>query len=66
MTNGILVVMLNIWTYVYKGDAFYSAGILVFRIFQKEISRYMYIPYKRGHASHAINNYTFVELKRYI
>ena len=37
-----------------------------FRIFQKEINRYMYIPQKSGHASHTIKNYVLGELKRYI
>jgi len=52
--------------YIYKGYKFYSHGILDFRIFQKEINRYMYIPKKSGHISHTIKNYVLGELKRYI
>ena len=52
--------------YIYKGDKFYSHGFLDFRIFQKEINRYMYIPQKSGHMSHTIKNYVLGELKRYI
>ena len=37
-----------------------------FRIFQKEISRYMYIPQKSGHVTHTIKNYVLGEIKRYI
>ena len=43
-----------------------SSGFLDFRIFQKEINRYMYIPQKSGHVSHTIKNYVLGELKRYI
>ena len=32
--------------YIYKGDKFYESGFLDFKIYQKEINRYMYIPYK--------------------
>ena len=42
--------------YIYKGAKFYSSGFLDFRIFQKEINRYMYIPQKSGHVSHTIKN----------
>ena len=35
--------------YIYKGKKFYSSGFLDFRIFQKEINRYMYIPQKSRH-----------------
>jgi hypothetical protein len=52
--------------YIYKGEKFYSSGFLDFRIFQKEINRYMYIPQKSGHVSHTIKNYVLGELKRYI
>ena len=52
--------------YVYKGENFYSSVFLDFRIFQKEINRYMYIPQKSGHVSHTIKNYVLRELKRYI
>ena len=53
-------------TYIYKGEKFYSSGFLDFRIFQKEINRYMFIPQKSGHASHPIKNYVLGELKRHI
>ena len=43
--------------YIYKGEKFYTSGILDFKIFQKEINRYMYIPYKSGHVTHIIKNY---------
>ena len=43
--------------YIYKGDKFYTSGILDFKIYQKEINRYMYIPYRSGHVSHTIKNY---------
>ena len=33
---------------------------------QKDINRYMYIPYKSGHVSHTIKNYVLGEIKRYI
>ena len=49
-----------------KGEKFFSTGILDFRIFQKEINRYMYIPSKSGHVTHTIKNYVLGELKRYI
>ena len=52
--------------YIYKGDKFYSSGILDFKNFQKDINRYMYIPYKSGHVSHTIKNYVFGEIKSYI
>jgi len=52
--------------YIYKGEKFFSTGLLDFRIFQKEINRYMYIPAKSGHVSHTIKNYVLGELKRYI
>ena len=52
--------------YIYKGEKFFSSGFLDFRIFQKEINRYMYIPQKSGHVSHTIKNYVLGELKRYI
>ena len=55
-----------IYIYIYKGDKFFSTGLLDFRIFQKEINRYMYIPAKSGHVSHTIKNYVLGELKRYI
>ena len=44
--------------YIYKGEKFYTSGILDFKIFQKEINRCMYIPYKSGHVSHTINPLT--------
>ena len=52
--------------YIYKGDKFYESGFLDFKIFQKDINRYMYIPSKSGHTSHTIKNYVFREIKRYI
>ena len=52
--------------YIYKGDQFLSTGILDFKIFQKDINRYMYIPYKSGHVFHTINNYVLGKIKRYI
>ena len=52
--------------YIYKGDKFYESGFLDFKIHQKEINRYMYIPYKSGHVSHTSNNYVLGEIKRYI
>jgi hypothetical protein len=52
--------------YIYKGEKIYSSLFLDFRIFQKEINRYMYIPQKSGHVSHTIKNYVLGELKRYI
>ena len=52
--------------YVYKGEKFYLSGILGFKIFQKEINPYMYIPYKSGHVSHTIKNYVLGEIKGYI
>ena len=52
--------------YVYEGDKFYSSGILDFKIFQNDINRYMYIPYKSGHVSHTIKNYVFGKIKSYI
>ena len=52
--------------FIYKGEKFFSTGLLDFRIFQKEINRYMYIPAKSGHVSHTIKNYVLGELKRYI
>ena len=51
--------------YIYKGDKFYTSGILDFKIYQKEINRYMYIPYKSGHVSHIIKNYARGKIKRY-
>ena len=57
---------MDLYIYIYKGDKFYSHGFLDFRIFQKEINRYMYIPQKSGHISHTIKNYVLGELKRYI
>ena len=53
-------------SYIYKGDKFYFSGILDFKIFQKDINRYVYIPYKSGHVSHTIKNYVLGEIKRYI
>ena len=50
--------------YIYKGDKFYSSGILDFKIFQKDIKRYIYIAYKSGHVSHTIKNYVLGEIKR--
>ena len=32
--------------YIYKGEKFYESGFLDFKIYQKGINRYMYIPYK--------------------
>ena len=67
--------MLNIYTtlsqsyiyiYIYKGEKFYSSGFLEFPIFQKEIHRYVCIPQKSGHVTHAIKNYVLAELKTYI
>ena len=52
--------------YIYKGEKFYTSGILDFKIFQKDINRYMYIPYKSGHVTHTIKNYVLGEIKRYI
>ena len=52
--------------YIYKGNKFYDNGFLDFKIHQKEINRYMYIPYKSGHVSHTIKNYVLGEIKRYI
>jgi len=52
--------------YIYKGEKFYTSGILDFKIFQKEINRYMYIPYKSGYVSHTIKNYVLDEIKRHI
>ena len=52
--------------YIYKGDKFLSTGILDFKSFQKDIDRYMYIPYKSGHVSHTIKNYVIGEINRYI
>jgi hypothetical protein len=52
--------------YIYKGEKFFSTGLLDFRIFQKEINRCMYIPSKSGHVTHTIKNYVLGELKRYI
>ena len=52
--------------YIYKGNKFYDSGLLDFKIHQKEINRYMYIPYKSGHVSHTIKNYVLGEIKRYI
>ena len=57
---------LYIYIYIYKGEKFFSYGFLAFRIFQKQINRYMYIPRKSGHVSHTIKNYVLGELKRYI
>ena len=52
--------------YIYKGDQFLSTGILDFKIFQKDINRYMYIPYNSGHVFHTIKNYVLGKIKRYI
>ena len=52
--------------YIYKGNKLYDIGLLDFKIHQKEINRYMYIPYKSGHVSHTIKNYVLGEIKRYI
>ena len=52
--------------YIYKGNKFYDNGLLDFKIHQKEINRYMYIPYTSGHVSHTIKNYVLGEIKRYI
>ena len=52
--------------YIYKGEKFYMSGILDFKIFQKEVNGYMYIPYKSGHVSHTIKNYVVGKIKRYI
>ena len=52
--------------YIYKRNKFYDNGFLDFKIHQKEINRYMYIPYKSGHVSHTIKNYVLGEIKRYI
>ena len=52
--------------YIYEGEKFYMSGTLHFQIFQKEINRYMYIPYKSGHVPHTIKNYVLGEIKRYI
>ena len=41
-------------------------GIVDFKIFQKDINRYMYIPYTSGHVFHTIKNYVLGEIKRYI
>ena len=51
---------------IYKGDKFYLSGFLDFKIFQKDINRYMCIPYKSGHVSHTITNYFLGKIKRYI
>ena len=40
--------------YIYKGDKFYTSGILDFKIFQKDINRYISIRCKSGHVSHTI------------
>ena len=39
---------------------FDSTGFLDSKIFQKEINRYMCIPYKSGNISHTIKNYICV------
>ena len=49
--------------YIYKGEQFFSSGILDFKIFQKEINRYIYIPFKCGHVPHTIKNYVLGEIK---
>ena len=49
--------------YIFKGDKFYTSGILDFKIFQKDINRSMYILYKSGHVSHTIKNYVLGETK---
>ena len=46
-----------------QGNTFYIAGLLDFKIFQKEISQYMYAPYNNGHVSHTIKNYALGEIK---
>ena len=51
---------------IYKGEKCFSSGILDFRIFQKDINRYMSIPQKSGHVAHTIKNYVLGKLKRYI
>ena len=57
---------LESWKYIYKADKFYKSGFLDFKIFQKDINRYMYIPSKSGHTSHTIKNYVLGKIKRYI
>jgi hypothetical protein len=52
--------------YIYKGNKFFTSGFLDFKIFQKDVNRYMYIPCKSGHVSLTIKNYVLGEIKRYI
>ena len=50
--------------YIYTCNKFYTSVFWYFKIFQKDINQYMYIPYKSGHVSHTIKNYVVGEIQR--
>ena len=50
-TFGYDVKYMDIYVYISKGEKFFSSGFLDFRIFQKEVNRYMYITQKSGHVN---------------
>ena len=65
-TFGNHVEYIDIYIYIYifvYVEKFYSSGFLDFRIFQKEINRYMYVPQKSGYVSHTIG---FIKNKNFV
>ena len=63
-SNGTSVIFLDFT--IYKGKRFYSSGLLDFKLYQKPLNAYLYVPYTSEHPIHTLKSFIQSELNIYI
>ena len=57
---------MDLYNIIYKHDDFFKKGKLDIATYQKLSNKYIYLPFRAGHAKHIIKNYVKGELKWHV